>query len=193
MFHSKLVPVATVAVIALCTTGTVLAKSDERGLGREIADVADAKISPTQAITTAERTTDGHAMRIAIEKDNGAYVYKVRTVSKGKVSNVFVDSTSGQVVRTENQNLFVRLFDWDDANESASLEVSSTTLMAAIGAAERKVGGTAIEAKYRYDDHAARFDVRVAKDSIVYQVRVDPATGRVISGQADGRGDHGDD
>jgi len=91
------------ALFALSASGAALAAAGEGESGQEIAAVLKAKISVVQAIATAEQQTGGRAMKIDVEKKNGAYLYEVKTVSKDRVVEVFVDPVSGQVIRAEDE------------------------------------------------------------------------------------------
>lgn len=193
MLHSRILPAATAAVFVLCTSSLAFADTHEHGLdrlNREITAVLDAKVSPVQAIAAAEKDTGGRAMKVDVERHDGKYLYQIRTDSNGKVAKVFIDPANGKVVRTDNRGMLDNLLNWDDDSDSAKLAKSPTTLPAAIATAEQAVGGTAIEARYWHDRHASRIDVRVAKNRIVYRVAIDPATGKVISGEAASRDEH---
>lgn len=196
MLRSKILPAAMVATIALGTAGVAHARSHERGLerlGQEITVALDAKVSAVQAIAAAEQKTGGRALKIGLERKNGAYLYEIRTVSNGKVAKAFVDPASGKIVKIDDQGSIARFFESDEGDDSAKLADSSTTLAAAIATAEQQVGGTAIEAKFRQHDRNALFVVQVAKDRIVYNVAVDPVTGKVVSGEAADRHEHEND
>jgi uncharacterized membrane protein YkoI len=115
-----------------------------------------------------------------MDKDNGAYVYEIKTVSKDKITEVLVDPASGKVVRTDDKGLIARVFDSEDEDELARLTASSTTLAAAIATAEQHTGGKAIEARVDDDDDTMLFKVEVAKDNTVHKVMVDGVTGKVV-------------
>lgn len=180
MFRSKMLPAAMAAVIAVGATGSAFASPGENENDREIAAVLGAKTSITQAIAAAEKQSGGRAMKIDVEKENGAFLYEVKTVSKDKITEVLVDPASGQVVRTDDEGVIARIFDRDDQDELARLAASPTTLAAAIATAEQHTGGKAIEARVDDDDDTMTFKVEVAKDNAVHKVRVDSATGKVM-------------
>jgi uncharacterized membrane protein YkoI len=179
MIRSKILPATMAAVFVLGAGGAAVASSDEHEGGREIAAVLAAKTSVAEAIAAAEQHAGGRAMKIDIEKDNGAYVYEIKTVSKDKITEVLVDPASGKVVRTDDEGLIARIFDSEDRDELAKLTTSSTTLAAAIATAEQHTGGKAIEARVD-DDDTMLFKVEVAKGNTVHKVMVDGATGKVV-------------
>lgn len=192
MFHSKFIPAAMAAVMVLGATQAAFAKSGEHENGKEIAAVLGAKASVAQAIAAAEQKTGGRAVKVDIEKEKGTYLYQVKTVSKDKISEVFVDLASGQVTRTDDEGLIARIFDREDRDELAKLAASPTTLTVAISAAELHTGGKAIEARFDDENGALIFKVEVAKDNITQRVKIDSATGKVMTVSAAEDGEHED-
>lgn len=179
MFRSKTLPAAMAAMIALGAAGTAFASPGENS--REIAAVLGAKTSITQAIAIAERQSGGRAMKIGVEKKNGAFLYEVKTVSKDRITEVVIDPASGKVVGTEGEGLIARMFNGEDQDELAKLDASPTTLAAAIATAERQIGGQAIEASVDDEDNTVRFEVEVARDNALHKVMIDGATGKVMT------------
>lgn len=180
----RLIPAAMAAVLVLGASGTAFAESGEHENAKEMAAVLGAKTSVAQAIAAAEQKTGGRALRIDVNRENGQYLYEVKTATKDKVSEVFVDLTSGQVTRTDDQDLLARIFDRDDKAEFAKLIASPTTLAAAIATAEQNVGGKAIEASFDNENGTLLFKVKVAKDNVLRRVMVDSATGSVTQAAA---------
>ncbi len=192
MFHFKVIPAALAAVVALGATQAAFAKSGEHENGKEIAAVLGAKTSAAQAIAAAEQKTGGRAMKIDVEKEKGAYLYEVKTVAKDKISEVFVDLTSGQVVRTDDEGLIDRIFDRGDRDEFAKLAALPTTLAAAIATAEQHTSGKAIKAGFDDENGALLFKIEIAKDNTTQRVKIDSATGKVVKVSAAEDGEHED-
>lgn len=193
MFRSKMLPATMAAVIAIGATGAALAATGENENGQEMTAVLGAKTSIAQAIAAAEQQTGGRAMKVDIQKDNGAYLYEVKTVSKDKVAEVFIDPTSGQVVRTDDEGLIAKVFDREDQDEFAKLTGSSATLAAAIATAEQHTSGKAIEASFDNEDGTMRFEVEVAKDNAMHKVTIDSASGKVLKVLPAEDGEHDED
>ncbi len=177
---ATILPAAMAAMIAVGATGAVHASTGESESNREIATVLGAKTSLVQAIDAAERHSGGRAMKIDVEEKNGAFLYEVKTASKDRITEIRVDPASGTVVGTDDEGPIARIFDREDQDELARLAASPTTLAAAIVAAEKETGGTAIEAKADGDDGAMRYKVEVATDNAVRKVTIDGATGKVV-------------
>jgi uncharacterized membrane protein YkoI len=193
MFHSKILPAALAAVIAVGASGAAFAATGGNEEGQETAAVLGAKTSVAQAVAAAEQQTGGRAMKIDVERENGAYLYEVKTVSKDKVYEVFVDPASGQVVRTDDEGLIAKVFDREDQDEFSKLGASSTTLAQAIATAEQHTGGKAIEASFDNEDGTMLFEIEVAKDNAVHKVMIDSANGKVLNTMAAEDGDHDED
>lgn len=181
MLRTKLIPATTAAVIALGAAGVAYADSGENGNSKEISAVLEAKTSISQAIAAAESETGGRAMKVNVERKEGAYVYEVKTVTKDKVSEVTVDPASGKVTGTEGESLIAKVFDGEDQDEFAKLAASPVTLTTAVATAEHETGGKAIEARFENDDGKLRFEVETAKDKAVHKVRIDAASGKIVN------------
>lgn len=179
MLRSKFIPATMAAVIALGAGAASAATGEHENTG-EIAAALAAKVSPAQAIATAEQQTGGRAVRIDVEDKNGTHLYEIKTISGEKLAAVFVDSATGKVVSTEDEGLIARIFNEEDRTELAKLASSPTTLAAAIGTAEQQVGGKAVEAGYENENGQMLFEVEVAKDKTVHKVKIDVATGKVV-------------
>lgn len=192
MFRSRIIPAAMVAVMAMGAAGTVFAESGEHENSKEVTAVLGAKTSVAQAIAAAEQKTGGRAMKVDVEKQKGAYLYEVKTVSNDTVANVLVDPSTGQVVNTENEGFIAKVFDREDKAEFAKLAAAPTTLAAAIATAEQHTGGKAIEASFDNENGAMLFKIEVAKDNAVHRVAVDSATGNVTKVSATEDGEHED-
>lgn len=184
---------AMALVIALGTTGAAFAMEHEGENSQEITAALAAKTSLTQAIASAEQQTGGSALRIGLEHHDGNFTYKIKVITKDdNVSKVSVDPVSGKVLRTEAEGMISRVFDREDRTEAAKLKDAQTTLGGAIAAAEQQAGGKAIEAGYENENGRMQFQVSVAKDHNVTDVKVDSATGKVIKIEAAGDGEQHD-
>lgn len=65
---------------------------------QELSDVMGAKTSMEQALTIAQKTTGGEAIRIAFADNHGQPVYRIRTLTKNGMDKVTIDAASGRVV-----------------------------------------------------------------------------------------------
>jgi uncharacterized membrane protein YkoI len=189
----KLIPATLVAVIALGTAGVALADSEDNENAKEISAVLSAKTSITQAIAAAEKQTGGRAMKADVDDDEDTYLYKIRIVAKDTVSEVLVDPASGEVTQVGDRGLIAKIFDNDDHAEFANLAASPVTLAAAVATAEIEIGGKAIQAAFESEDGQSQFEVHVAKNQAVHQVKVDAGSGQVVKVSAAENGEHDDD
>ena len=156
------------------------AQCGEHENGGEVSAVLAAKPSVSQAIATAEQQTGGRAMSIDVGHKKDAYVYRIKTVTKGKVAELTVDPASGKITQTEDEGLIDRVFDREDKSEFQALATSPTTLGTAVATAEKELGGKAIEARFENEDGKLRYEVEVAKDKAMHKVLIDSASGKVL-------------
>ena len=181
------------AVIAVGSMGAAFAGEIENENSQEITAALSSKTSITQAITSAEQQTGGRAIKVGLEDHDGGYIYKVKVITKDdNTSEVSVDPVSGKMLSTETEGLISRVFDRDERADAAKLKDAQTTLAAAIATAEQQGGGRAIEAGYENENGRVQFQVAVAKDHTVQDVKIDTATGKVVKVEAAGDGEHQD-
>lgn len=191
MLRTKFIPVAIASAIAVGAVGFAsIAKAEKENAG-EMAAVLNAKTSVIQAISTAERQVGGNAVSINVDHEKGAYLYKVRVVGSEKLSEVFIDPATGNVIRAEDEGAVARTHSEDQA-EFTKLAGAGTTLTSAVTTAEQQSGGKAIEAAFGIDNGSLLFEVEVAKDKTMHKVMIDPATGKVVKVAAAANGESGE-
>jgi uncharacterized membrane protein YkoI len=193
VFLKKLIPATLAAVIALGTAGVTFADSEDNENAKEISAVLNAKTSISQAIAAAEKQTGGRAMKADVDEDEDIYFYKIRIVAKDTVSEVLVDPASGEVTQVGDRGSIASIFDNDDQAELANLAASPVTLTAAVATAEKEIGGKAIQAAFESEDGQSQFEVHVAKNKAVHQVKIDAGSGQVVKVSAAENGEHDDD
>ncbi len=84
-------------VIAIATTGAVAYAANGR-MENDALAITKAKVSLIQAVTVAERYTNGKASRAEYENSKQGWVYDVEVVSGAKVFDVRVDADKGTVI-----------------------------------------------------------------------------------------------
>ncbi len=139
-----------------------------------------------QAVRVAEEATGGTASEAKVKLEDGAYVYKIETLSTDRSAKVYVDFMSGQVLRIDDPGLFERIGNLVDPEgvqkkqaELAVLQASPMALVGAIAAAESQHGGRAVEAKTKINYGVLGFEVALVKDLSKQKVAVDSTTGNV--------------
>lgn len=73
----------------------------------------------------------------------------------------------------------------NDAEEVRALSKAKITLTQAIAAAEQHQGGQAYEASIDDESFKPEYEVNIARDGTVYEVRVDGVSGEVIGARED--------
>ena len=125
-------------------TPIVSESKEEEESKAEIQAFENAKVSLSDAISAAEKHTQGKAMDAAFADYNGAPAYQVKTFQHGAVWDGIIDATSGEVIgdgETTSESDLER----DDKAELAAFKTASQTLLQALKAAEEHAGGKAID------------------------------------------------
>lgn len=146
--------------------------------GSDLQAMIRAKLSLTQAIETAEQQGSGKAIEAKFEAGDGkAARYEIKVLGGDKLVEYTLDADTGKVLQTENERiemLFTRV-------RPENVRATPTTLAQAIGVAEQRAGGKAIEAEVERDSDTVTYVVTVAKsDGSERDVRVNGATGKVV-------------
>lgn len=156
--------------------------------------------SLAKAVLSAEQRTKGRAGKAELEREDGVYVYEVKTVSKDGSAEVSVDFATGNINEVEGRGILARvgdIFDREDKREDEALlkalEASPVTLSRAIEAAESKTGGRAIKATLKDRYGIMYFEVALIVDGSKQRVQIDTATAKVVAVKARKRGDDDDD
>tara|TARA_R110000787_G_scaffold257770_1_gene362961 strand:- start:1560 stop:2117 length:558 start_codon:yes stop_codon:yes gene_type:complete len=167
MFRTKLIAATLGAALALGTTSMAYAGSNRGEEMQEAATILGAKASVLQAVVLAEKHTGGRALKIGLEREDGAYRYEVKVVTKDKVSEVTIDPASGTVTRVEDDGRIARLLDREDKAAFGELVKSPVTLSTAIETAENETGGKAIEAEWESEDGKPELKVETVKGDVI--------------------------
>jgi uncharacterized membrane protein YkoI len=85
-------------LIAITLAATGIGAYAAKAMENEAAALAQAKVSISQAIATAEQHTNGKATRAELEQSKVGLTYDVEVVSGAKVFDVKVDADKGSVI-----------------------------------------------------------------------------------------------
>jgi uncharacterized membrane protein YkoI len=102
MTHTKRLTLAIAGVLAAATlsaAGAADAKDRHDQRTNEAAIIANAKVTITQAIATAEQQTGGKAVGTGIEDQDGAVFLEVTVLKDNQKHKVLIDPQSGHVVK----------------------------------------------------------------------------------------------
>ncbi len=77
-------------------------------------------------------------------------------------------------------------------NDALGINSAKTSLTQAIAAAEQHVGGVASRAEFEHEKGQSVFEIEIVKGQTVVDVRVDPASGKILSAKND-EADHDND
>jgi len=87
-----------IGLIAVLLAATGIGAYAAKDMENEAAALAQAKVSITQAIATAEQHANGKATRAELEQSKVGLTYDVEVVSGTKVFDVKVDADKGTVI-----------------------------------------------------------------------------------------------
>ena len=157
------------AAMLLATPVLAADREDVRALEK-------AKVSLTQAIDIAARQGNGIAIDAEFEEDDGRGTYEVKVLGEGTLVTYTLDAESGSVTDTENERIeqyFTRL-------KPADLRDARTTLGQAIGMAEQRAGGKAMDAEVEREGDHVEYEVTVARpDGSAQEIRINGTSGQV--------------
>ena len=179
MSRSKIAPFALAMLFGLATAVPAFADG-EHGDAKEVGALMNAKITAADAVATAEKESGGRAVKVELEKEKGAYLFEVKTVSQDQVARIMIDPATGKTVKVEKEGSLEKIFDRDEQDDLKKLNAVPTTLSAAIAAGEKNIAGKAVEAGIDEDADGAIFKVEVVKDNVVHRVMIDGADGKVL-------------
>lgn len=166
--HHRLTLLAGAAML-LATPVLAADQDDVRALEQ-------AKVSLTQAIDIAARQGNGMAIDAEFEEEDGRGAYEVKVLGDGTLVTYTLDAESGSVTDTENERIeqyFTRL-------KPADLQNARTTLGQAIGMAEQRVGGKALDAEVEREGDHVEYEVTVVRpDGSAQEIRINGASGQV--------------
>ncbi|HYD68463.1 PepSY domain-containing protein [Azospirillum sp.] len=142
----------------------------------DIQALTQARLSLTQAIEEAGRQGNGRAVDAEFDVENGAARYEVTILGADRLVTYTLDANTGAVVKTDEKTVaryFTRL-------DPADLQGARTTLEQAIGIAEQRLSGKAIEAEVERDGDAVRYEVTVAHpDGRTQDIKISGVDGQV--------------
>lgn len=170
--RSKLCLVVMLAgAIALQAAGV---RSASAG-GAALADARNAaRVAAADAIGTAERETNGRALKLDWEQEGGTSVYEIESAAGDTLFEIDVDAATGGIVKRSDEG---KLGERKRARIEAILQ-SPTTLAQAVTTAEAATGGKVMEAEYDDDRGRPVIEVEVVKaDGSRQEVIIDAATG----------------
>lgn len=139
-----------------------------------VAAVAQTKVSPEQAIATAQKQVGGQATDIKLKDKYGTPAYKVELRNGNQEHTLYIDATSGQVVGNKVET------EWKPVRSTA------ISLERAIQIAQGKVKGRVMEAERDHNRGQVVYKVEIlAADNVPHKVVVDANNGNVLASYID--------
>lgn len=181
-----------VSVLGLVFSVAGHAEHHDRNSAAEILAVEHASIPLTTAISTAESSVAGQAIRAETEVRHEKSRYEVAIATEKGIAKVEVDLATGKVVDTDEPGFFDRFFDREGKNKAEVAATLPINLLDAVTKAEKTAGGMAIEARLKTKGETPHYLVGVAVGTTVKMMSVDAKSGDTT--EATGRDrDHDED
>ncbi len=179
---------ALVALVTLGAQGVALAKSrpiDQSGRSK-IVQLVNAQTSLIQAIKIAEKNNSGKVYSINGKTNKGSLYYEIVGSRNGRTKFIKLDPATGRILSTKTRNLVGRLFNREEDGEmSGRVKAVHVNLIKAVQTAERRVGGSAIEAHIKESDGPnITILVEVFKNGNVKKVYLDGVSNTIIKASA---------
>lgn len=166
----------TAALALVLATPSMAANSDS-----EIAAFRQASVSLTQAIAQAEKQGKGKAVNVDFDTKDNVGLYQIDIVSGDTVTRWDIDASSGKIASADKQTLATWVQQLGAGVEPGELTASATSLAQAVGIAEAKGGGKAIEVDVGHDNDRLTYEIDVLNGNATRTIRVDGATGQVMA------------
>jgi uncharacterized membrane protein YkoI len=138
-----------------------------------------AKVTLLDAIVAAKNHGGGKLLDASFDASGNSPVYKVKTYQNNEVWEAALDAQSGQFVDQGTITSEAQLDDEDKA-ELAGLRQATVTLAQAVDAAEKSIGGKAMNAGLEETNGKVVYEITVVgKTGFAKKVMVDPKTGQL--------------
>ena len=162
--------ISTIVATALLATAGAGAYAAGVVPGTKQAAFAQAKVSAAQAVDYAAAKAKGQPVEVDFRHKNGRSYYKVEIADGTAQQEVYVSADNGSIIDSRP--------DYDSKPRRPVPNV-------AVSAAEAKTGGKAKDAELKYKRDLPVYEVETVNGVQKHEVRVDAASGQVLSSQLD--------
>ena len=150
------------------------AMADDDMPHQPVAAVAQTKVSPEQAIATAQKQVGGQATDVQLQGKYGTPVYKVEVRNGTQEHTLYIDAASGKVLGSKVET------EWKPVRQTA------VSLERAIQIAQGKIQGRVMQAERDNSRGQVVYKVEIlAANNVPHKVVVDASNGRVLASYVD--------
>lgn len=128
------------------------------------------------AIAGLESSTSSYAMEAEVDSYKGQLAYEIDLVEGEKISTVYLNAQTGEVIATEEprlENAWRKVFD----KELEMFRTVDQPLSARIAAVEAELGGKVREAEFDIEDDRPIWEMEVATASGEAELKIDALNG----------------
>ncbi len=139
-------------------------------------------LSLLAAIEAVQQQSGGKALDVAFQDKADTPSYDATVFANGTMRNLTVNATTGAIIPGPEGTTPEAKPDREDTAELAASRNTKIDLTQAITAAERKGGGTAIDAGLEQQQGQVVYQIQLVKNGKLQLVSVNPVSGAVTAG-----------
>lgn len=137
------------------------------------------RVGIADAISAAKARIDGGVLEAELENDGGVTIWEIDIVSGETIHEVKVNSTSGEVLSTDEKRIEGTWRGWFDEDRLSAAQRVSGTLTDHIKAAEGQLGAPIVELSLDEEDDRLVYEFEVRTATGDEDMLLDPETGTV--------------
>ena len=154
--------------------------------GHSLAATPKGLLTIEEAEAIAVKTVDGKVTKIELDREKSGDVYEVEVKSDGVEYDLDIDAKTGEVLRTDKDNLDKDNFYDDDSDDKIIVSDGKfITEKAAIEIAMKQAKGTVTEVELDEDDDRVIYEIEVRDGKYDYDFDIDAISGEVLKFEKD--------
>lgn len=145
----------------------------------EVTLAVQSKINLTQAIQIASQQVQGDIVSAEFDDDKGGQ-YEVEIINGTTSHEIKINANTGEIIKTKQE-----VMDAEDTEEHKAFVQAKIKLNQAMQQANQLIGGQVVSAEFDMKKGVAVYDIEIAKDGQMHEVRLDANTGAVLKNKID--------
>ena len=167
---------ARYALAALGGLGACQALAGPSAIELEI--MQNAEIGLAEAVALAERELDGgRVIEAELDEDDDMYFYKLEVMGGDGLWLVYVNPASGMVVGRRAPGLVTGAVRDEGRQKAEAVAAAGTSMVQALGIAERSTGGKAIDIELQRDNGTYFYEVETIQPNLEHKLEIDSGSG----------------
>ena len=166
----------TISIAIALSLGTIV--SAHAAGSREAEALDKATIQLVQATQIAEKQESGKTIKAEFDIEKDKPLWEVKVLSKGGLKEYKIDASSGVVVKVEDEHIRGKLTNFVTGINLKDLDGAKTTLVQAIGTAEKKFNGKVVKVEVEHERGNIQYEIFVRAADKTEKVKIDASTGQ---------------